>query len=73
MGPIFLGSPTGRTVGVGVHNKREKVTPTPTVLTVGEPNYNVGPNSFPPTKIKKVCCILSIYMTLHLGKGWLTM
>ncbi len=36
------------------HNKREKVTPTPTILTVGEPK-NVGPNSFPPTKVLKVC------------------
>ena len=34
--------------------KREKVTPTPTVLTVGEPK-NVGPNSFLPTKVLKVC------------------
>ncbi len=38
------------------HNKRDKVTPTPTVLTVGEPK-NVWPNSFPATKV---------YQTAHL-------
>ena len=39
------------------HNKKEKVTPTPTVLTVGEPK-NVWPNSFPATKVIKVCWTL---------------
>ena len=29
-------------------------------LTVGEPK-NVGPNSFPPTKVIKVCCLIFGY------------
>ncbi len=44
-----LGSTGQRFFTVG-----EKVTTTPTILTVGEPK-NVGPNSFPSTKVIKVC------------------
>ncbi len=52
----FVGATFTSFVGPTIFvNKREKVTPTPTVLTVGEPK-NVWPNSFPPTKVLKVCC-----------------